>query len=48
MADSVTEAQSQDRDRGGRSVTGMDGERNREKNNSLTGSMEMQGVGAKL
>ena len=45
MAGNVTEARSHDEARSGRSVTGGQGEYNKEKNKSVTVSMGLQGVG---
>ena len=44
MADSVTESRSHEEGRDGRSVTGMD----REKNKSTTGGIVMQRVGTEV
>ena len=44
----VTEVQSHDESRGGRSVTGVHKSVNRERNKSVTSGMEMLGVGTKV
>ena len=48
MVNSVTEGQSHDEGRGGRSVTGVHGSVTEAQNKSITGCMEMKRVGTEM